>query len=155
MLKQPVRASSSSVFRAFDLSYAVAEKLSCERHWILVWGNLSHTCHFVCANIISFGHLHFSWSSCSCTNANIILELEKNTINAEKQIYLSLPILHSKSIWCARIQLCHVSPCFRFFLRARDVVVVFYKPLIWGWLYVQYLVVTLNANNRSKYSSPT
>ena len=143
------------VFRAFDLSYAVAEKLSCERHWILVWGNLSHTCHFVCANIISFGHLHFSWSSCSCTNANIILELEKNTINAEKQIYLSLPILHSKSIWCARIQLCHVSPCFRFFLRARDVVVVFYKPLIWGWLYVQYLVVTLNANNRSKYSSPT
>lgn len=49
------------VFRAFDLSYAVAEKLSCERHWILVWGNLSHTCHFVCANIISFGHLHCSW----------------------------------------------------------------------------------------------
>ena len=59
--KAHVRASSSSVFSAFDLSYAVAEKLSCERHWILVWGNLSHTCHFVCANIISFGHLHCSW----------------------------------------------------------------------------------------------
>ena len=78
-------ASSTSVFRAFDLSYVVAEKLSCERHWILVWEVLA-TSVIMSVRIYHSDICIARGVPCSCTNANIILELEKILSSTPKQL---------------------------------------------------------------------